>query len=305
MTATAITVPAPTARADHEWETMIGPGRGAPSHERPSHERPDRGGRRGARLAEIRATGLVRRASEQDNTAVERSLPVMAALRSLLPGGCLRRGSTVVIAGPATPGPAASGPRSEAARAERAQRNSVPVAGSTSLLFGLLAEASAAGSWCAVVGLPTLGLVAAAEAGVAIERLALVPHPGPEWTGVVAALLDGVDIVVAATPGPVPARAAERLAARARQRGVVLVPVGRWPGADLTLEVVDGAWHGLGDGWGRLRGREVEVVAYGRGAAARTRRAHLWLPGATGSATPSRSESATEPGPAAELGLAG
>jgi hypothetical protein len=200
-------------------------------------------------LTEIRSAGLVRRASEQDNTAVERSLPVAAALRPLLPSGCLRRGSTVLVAG-----------------------------GDTSLLFALLADASAAGSWCAAVGLPTLGLVAAAEAGMVVERLALVPRPGPEWTGVVAALLDGVEIVVAAVPGPVPARVAERLAARARQRGAVLVPVGRWPGADLTLEVVDSAWHGLGHGHGRLRAREVRVAAYGRGAATRTRYADLWLP---------------------------
>jgi hypothetical protein len=217
------------------------------------------GERRVARLAEIRAAGLVRRASEQDQTAVERSLPLAAALRPLFPGGGLRRGGTVVV----HPGP-----------------------GSTSLLFALLAEATAAGSWCAAIGRPELGLVAAVEAGVAIERCALIPAPGPEWTSVVAALLDGVDLVVAATPGPVGAQVAQRLAARARQRGAVLIPMGRWPGADLTLEVVGGTWHGLGDGRGRLRGREVEVVAYGRGAAARPRRAHLWLPGLATPAEP-------------------
>src|SRR2546430_11276252 len=81
-------------------------------------------------------------------------------------------------------------------------------------------------SWCAVVGMPTLGLVAAAEFGIALDRLALVPDPGPEWPTVVAALLDGVDVVVAAPPGPVAAPLAGRLAARARQRGSVLLPCG-------------------------------------------------------------------------------
>lgn len=209
-----------------------------------------------ARLAEIRAAGLVRRASEQTEPgAVERFLPIVPELRPLFPGGSLRRGSTVAVGRDGT------------------------TPGSTSLLFTLLAAASAAGSWCAAVGLPHLGLVAAAEAGVAVDRFALVPNPGPEWSSVVAALLDGVDIVVVATPGPVAATVASRLAARARQRGVVLVPMGRWAGADLNLEVVDGAWHGLGQGQGRLRRHELEVLAYGRGAAARVRRARLWLPG--------------------------
>jgi hypothetical protein len=218
------------------------------------------------RLAEIRAAGLVRRASEHTEPAdVARSLPLAPALRPLFPGGVLRRGSTVALA--------------------------PPNPGTTSLLFAVLAAASASGSWCAVVGRPDLGLVAAAEAGVAVDRLALVPQPGPEWPGVVAALLDGVDIVVLAAPGPVAPAVVSRLAARARQRGAVLVPMGRWSGAELTLEVVASVWHGLGDGAGPGRGRlsrhEVEVLARGRGAAARPRRAHLWLPTPTeGAAEP-------------------
>ncbi len=228
------------------------------------HDRADLGGSV-ARLAEIRAAGLVHHASEQTEGGVERSLPVASALRPLLPGGSLRRGGTIAVA-----------------------------PGSTSLLFALLAEASAGGSWCVAVGLPRLGLVAAAEAGIAVERFALVPYPGPDWVGVVAALLDGFDIVVTAMPGPVPAHTASRLVARARQRGAVLVPVGRWPGADLTLEVVTKGWHGLGQGRGRLRSHEVEVVARGRGAATRARRAHLWLPDAAGRPIARRGEAPGE-----------
>lgn len=223
------------------------------------------------RLADIRAAGLIRHASEQVGSAIERSLPVSDELRALLPAGCLRRGGTVSVV----------------ARASEGERQRLsPAAGATSLLFALVAQASAAGSWCAAVGLPQLGLVAAAEAGVAVERLALVPSPGPEWASVVAALLDGVDIVVAATPGPVSAQVASRLVARARQRGSVLVSIGRWPGAEVTLEVVGTAWHGLRQGRGRLRSHEVEVVTQGRGAATRSRRARLWLPGAAETPAP-------------------
>lgn len=218
-----------------------------------------------ARLDSLRAAGLVRRASERVDEGVERSLPVAPVLRPLLPNGSLRRGGTVSIRASATL------PES-------------PSAGATSLLFALLAEASTAGSWCAAVGLPALGLVAAAEAGVAVQRLALVPRPGPDWVETVGALLDGLDIVALATPGGVAPQLATRIAARARQRGSVLLAMGAWPGAEVSLDVVRSAWHGLGRGVGRLRRREVEVVASGRGAAARSRRVRLWLPGAGGAA---------------------
>jgi hypothetical protein len=224
-----------------------------------------------ASLERLRAAGLVRRASDRVDQAVERSLPVVPALRPLLPGGCLRRGSTVAITG----------------------RTSVPGTGATSLLFAVLAEASAAGAWCAVVGLPRLGLVAAVEAGVAVERLALLPHPGPDWVDAVGALLDGLDVVAVGVPGGVAPRLAARITARARQRGAVLVVVGGWPGADVTLQITAATWHGLGAGVGRLRHREVEVAVSGRGAAARLRRARLWLPGPSGAPMPAESSHAS------------
>jgi hypothetical protein len=155
--------------------------------------------------------------------------------------------------------------------------------GSTSLLLALLAAASNAGSWCAVVGVPTLGALAAAESGIALDRLALVPNPGPEWPTVVAALIDGVDVVVIAVPGQVAASITSRLVARARQRGCVLVPYGRWDGADVTLQVTQGRWEGLGTGHGRLRRRKVTVVARGRGTAARPKEITMWMPGISAS----------------------
>jgi hypothetical protein len=246
-------------------------------------------------------TGLVRSGGEHvlGEAGSERLLPVLAELRPLLVGGGLRRGATVAVAtgsvatGSVTSGPVAPSAAGEitarpvAARPGAAPEGRVapgPAPAATSVLLALLAEASRVGSWCAVVGVPTLGVAAAAELGVALDRLALVPHPGPEWPTVVAALLDGFDIVVAAAPGQISAGIAGRLAARARQRGNVLVPYGPWPGADLTLEAVDAVWHGLGSGRGRLRGRQLTIVARGRGAAAVPRRTWLWLPRATGPA---------------------
>jgi hypothetical protein len=205
-------------------------------------------------VGSVALDGLVRAASEPDTA--HRTLPVLPELTALLPGRGLRRGTTVAVAtGPPAP------------------------QGGTSLVLALLAEASRSGSWCAVVGVPALGMLAAADIGVALERLALVPHPGPEWATVVAALIDGVDVVVTAIPAAVTASVASRLAARARQRGSVLVPYGRWDGADLTLQVVRGMWEGLGQGRGRLRRRELTIRAQGRGSAARPKEVKVWMPG--------------------------
>jgi hypothetical protein len=51
---------------------------------------------------------------------------------------------------------------------------------------------------------------------------------------------------------------------------------------DVGLAVTASRWTGLGDGHGCLRGRQVEVVAEGRGAAARPVMARLWLPSSDG-----------------------
>ncbi|HEY1347010.1 MAG TPA: hypothetical protein VGF54_18640, partial [Streptosporangiaceae bacterium] len=71
-------------------------------------------------------------------------LPVLPALRELLPGG-LRRGTVVAVGGWGL------------------------------LCLAVAAGASAAGAWCAAVGLPQLGAAAAAEAGLDPGRLLLVP----------------------------------------------------------------------------------------------------------------------------------
>jgi hypothetical protein len=177
--------------------------------------------------------------------------PVVEPLAPLLPGG-LRRGSIVAVHG------------------------------SMALLLALLAAATAQGAWAAVVGVGDLGVLAAAEAGVVVQRLALVPRPGSDPAPVAAALLDGVGLVALAGTDRMPPGVRRSLAARARQRGSVLLPLGRWPGAEVELDCRAEAWYGAEAGYGRLRAREVVVRAAGRGAAARPRVARLLLPGPDG-----------------------
>ncbi|MGE3285582.1 MAG: hypothetical protein AB7J32_05690 [Pseudonocardia sp.] len=241
------------------------------------------------------ARGLLRRAEERSARPAGdpgeapdgRALPVAAPLAALLPGGGLRLGGTVALG---------SGP------------------GATALLLALLAEASAGGSWIGVVGRPDLGIVAAVEAGLRLERLALVPRPGKDLVAVTAALLDGLDMVVTTVPAGPGMRAAERqrLAARARQRGAVLVPLGPWPGADIELTCVGGRWERLDAGFGRLRTRRARVRARGRGLPPAGREVELLLPGpAGGGAEPvpgPTGDGTLPPGPAedgAELGQPG
>ncbi|OAA28670.1 hypothetical protein UG55_1005185 [Frankia sp. EI5c] len=187
----------------------------------------------------------------------ERLLPVLPALARVLPAGGLRRGTTV------------------------------SVAGSSSLLLTLLATPSQAGAWCGVVGFRSLGMLAAVEAGVVPERLAVVADPGPRWPVVVAALLDAVDVVVLRPPPGGRGTEGRRLAARARERGAVLLVVGEWDAPDLRLSVVARRWDGLGQGHGRLGNHSALVRVEGRGAASRPRQVWLAGPGhLTGPALP-------------------
>ena len=179
---------------------------------------------------------------------------MLPALEGLLPEGGLRRGSTVAVSG------------------------------ARSLALALLAGPSQAGSWCAAVGLPSLGVVAAAEVGVALERFPLVARPGDEWPAVVAALVDAVDVVLVCLPRHVRNGDTRRLVAKVRDRGAVLVTTGGSGAmqADVRLSVTASSWEGLGRGHGRLRARRIDVVATGRGAAARERQVSLWLPSPDG-----------------------
>jgi hypothetical protein len=184
------------------------------------------------------------------------TLPVLPALRGLLPRGGLARGSVVAVAEFGI------------------------------LAMALLAAASAAGTWCGIAGIPEVGVLATVGLGLDAERTLLVPDPGDAWPQVVASLLDGCELVLLRPPGRAPAQVRQRLEAVLRRgRGVLLV-AGEWPGAQVRLRVVIQGWTGLGDGHGRLRACCAEVVSDGRGEAAMTRTSWLWLPSEDGGVTP-------------------
>ncbi|WP_280297694.1 hypothetical protein [Nocardia neocaledoniensis] len=158
-------------------------------------------------------------------------LPVPGPLADLLPDGGLPKGAVVAYSG------------------------------AHSLLSGLLAAVTGDGGYAAVVGLPRLGLLAAAEMGAQLSRLAVIADPGPDPAEVAAVLLDGLDLVVLGLSGrAVPPARCRVLAARARNRGATLVVAGgAWTDPALRLDTRVTGYDGLGPGRGRLRSVCLDV----------------------------------------------
>jgi hypothetical protein len=184
--------------------------------------------------------------------ASERTVPVHESLVQLLPA--LQRGSTVACGGRAA----------------------------VSLALALAAAPSQEGAWVGVAGLPELGIRAAADMGVALQRLVMVSGD-PPWVDVLAAMIDGFDVVlVGHRVGRLASGAVRRLQAKAQSRGVVVLTIGVPAlGADLQVTAEDDQWVGLGNGHGVATGRQVLVEVGGR-RIPRPRRATMWLPDADG-----------------------
>ncbi|HNP55406.1 MAG TPA: hypothetical protein PK331_11685 [Gordonia sp. (in: high G+C Gram-positive bacteria)] len=113
----------------------------------------------------------------------------------------------------------------------------VSASGAGSLLLSMIAASSGAGAQVAVVGLSRLSMLAAAEMGADLSRIALVADPGSDPLQIATVLLDGIDLVVLGLDGmSVPPSRAKVLAARARRNSSVLLVVGgQWPGAAAHL----------------------------------------------------------------------
>ena len=223
-----------------------------------------------AGLAALAGSGVLSGAA-----AGERTLPLLPAFAELVPQGVVQRGSVVGCAG----------------------------AAAVSLALAIAAGPSAEGAWVGVVGLPMVGVAAAVELGIAPERLVLVAEPGgragelpgerftdAQWADVLAAMIDGFDVVVVG-PGAQQVRAAtaRRLVARLQARGALLVTTGAGEtgaapevfGADLRFDTTAATWQGLGAGHGVAQARCAGVQLSGR-RVPRPRHAELWLPNADG-----------------------
>ncbi len=174
--------------------------------------------------------------------ARDRTLTVPGPLGEVLPDG-VTRGSVLVVEGPVG-------------------------AGATSAALALCTAATAVGEWAAVVDLHGTWGGEALAALVASDRIAVIRRVPPDrWATTVSVLFDGMSVVVADVPRHVRPGEARRLVARARERGVALVPViqapGQWPATASCRLYADGrSWPGLEAGSGLLTAR-LPVVRVG------------------------------------------
>lgn len=189
----------------------------------------------------------------------EHLLDVPEALAPLFPGGGLQRGWSVGVSGP----------------------------GAWTLVAAMMAPSLGDEGWMAVVGAPSVNLMAGAEVGLRMDRVLVVDAPpAGRWGAVVAALLEAVQVVVVNPPTMVGGRDARRIGSRLReQRGILIHLDGgaNWPtGLDLALTCSTVAWQGIGLGHGYLRFRKLVVEGVGRRSASRSRSVSIWMPGTGG-----------------------
>lgn len=149
------------------------------------------------------------------------------------------------------------------------------LSGARSLTLRLVAEVTAAGGHAAIVGQPEVGLLAAAQMGADLDRLAVIPDPGPDPVEVAAVLMDGLDLVALGLGGrTVSAGRARAVTARARQREcTLLVTGGDWPGAAARLEARVCGYELVGAAPGSGRIGRVQLDTRVRGRLARPMRA--------------------------------
>lgn len=195
--------------------------------------------------------------------ANEQLLPVPDALSELFPLNGLQRGWSIGFTGN----------------------------GGWSLALAMLGTAIGSDGWAACVGLEELGLVAAEEVGVKLDRLLMVESPGSEHlASVIASLVEVVDVICLGQTPSIGIRDARRLMARAREQNAVLLHLdgGRsWPHPlDVDLEVAAGRWAGIGRGYGSLSTRPLLVRSSGRRSMAQPRQVEVLLPGPGGIAVP-------------------
>lgn len=206
------------------------------------------------RQTELRA--VAGRVQSTSVLASQRPRPVNGPFAQLFPNG-LRPGTSVAVR--------AARPSLEAA----ALRNAITLAAGVVPVDG----------WVSAVGVSSMGVLAAAEAGLALDRLVFLAAPESVWGTVAVAAVDAFDVIVLNVPKRPKLAEVRRLTGRARERGTTVIACGpgvaEW-GGEARIVTSGVEWSGLGDGHGALRSCKVRVDLDGRGSV-RARQALLEL----------------------------
>lgn len=198
-------------------------------------------------------------------------LPVPDVFQQVLPGSGLQRGWTTRIEG---------------------------FAAGRAFAWALLSEVTRTGGWIAALDVAGIGLLAASEVGLSIERVLVVTSSDSDgWTEAMSALIGSVDVIVFGTPQHrVTPSMHRRLSSRCRERGTVLMELGTRSNsrqsrdssvqADVTFGVSPVEWKGIGEGHGRVEARTLRVTTSGRRSPGKPRSGLFCVPDIDGIVRP-------------------
>lgn len=184
-----------------------------------------------AQLAAVHADGDAKVSVQQvDDYDI---IPVPLALAEVLPGG-LRR------------------------------RQAVELGVSAGLAVELIAHISGNGGVVAVVGWPELGYIGVPAAGGDLTKIVVIPDAGVDGLEVVAALVEGVDVVLYRNPvdSHLPAGRTRKLMAKLRAGRAALLTVGlrlETSAPLITADII--GYRGIGPGVGRIQAVDMRVSA--------------------------------------------
>jgi len=174
------------------------------------------------------------------------TLPVSPDLRAMFPEGGLVRGRTVLCGGDAA----------------------------VALALRIVSQPTQAGSWLGVVGVHNIGVQAASEQGVALQRVVFVQPATSraEWVSTVAAAADGFDVLMLEVPHGITVADARRVQTRIQSRRNALVLIGATQKLalqsvfqpDVVIDTTTTQWNGIERGSGHVQSREVCVTVSGR-----------------------------------------
>jgi len=131
---------------------------------------------------------------------------------------------------------------------------------SASLLWSLVAESTKQGIWCAIIGIPDLGIGIAKEVGVNINRVVLIPSPGPKWMAVLGDLIETVGICVLGSFSAPGATQLSTLHSRLRNHKTSLLVRATWPNSKTSFAVTH-QWSGVRSGEGLLQTHHLHITA--------------------------------------------